>query len=160
MTIVAALTQLANQCQHKTHTHVLRGSTQFTDADGDTKTCARTQLAGEYPPKLCSKWVRLLRRAAPHDARSHGSDVCCSQFEQDLRASVRRAMGRASAGWQRSGEQLDPHVSHFADSVPDFLDTITFGQHSKAEEAQRSLRRKRHRMQWSDFQRCGWQSIC
>ena len=148
MTNMKALTSLAARCVHVKHEAVLAGSVKTFNADGGPAFASATKLAGAYPDRLCRAWCRALKRVCPSSGR-------CSTVAGDygeLFVEKLKAARRATPASQHGRpDAADPHVSSFEKAVPSFLDSITFGQHTKAEQETRRVRRAKRKSAWHAF---------
>eukprot|EP00435_Cladocopium_sp_Y103_P062650 s293_g24.t1 len=122
-TIYPGLAVLNKTCTHFRHSVVLCGQVKV---GGSWK--HRTSLAGAYPPQLCEQWVsavdKLRDYAAPKPLTDFG-----------------RVVGHMFKTSNQPQRQPTEQGSDF--QVPGFLESIVFGQHSKAEaEARRQRRAK------------------
>jgi len=148
ITNCAELSALRKPCNHVRHDVVLEGG-------------AATRAAGRYPDALVNLWAKLLRQAAPAGACTHDSHFVQVILGQLQHAVQRRSKAASSSSKgecsvaKADSSNFDPeaeacslhHVSRNEATVPDFLDHIIFGQHSKAEAEERSRQRycRRHR---------------
>lgn len=128
LTNCPALKSLACFCNHGRHAEVLKGRT-WSEQHGWVN---RTSLAGAYPNELCKKWVQIIRQQlegcnAPEIHRP-------VKFEK-LYEELQSQRGHQS--------QKDLESFPFCNSCPKVLDSVAFGQHSKAEvERRRKIRQR------------------
>ena len=52
--------------------------------------------------------------------------------------------------------ETDQYIQFLENKIPGLLDSISFGQHTKAEDAARSRRRSKAKGHWSNFEDIGW----
>ena len=120
---------LAQECPHKRHGEVLRGRVRV-ERGGKTFWTNRTTLAGSYPKKLCNKWAQAVKARLLN-------------VEEKPRADP----GRTIEALRKSTSESNDKVRFFNLNkeiirCPKFLDSITFGQHTKAEAATRQRLRR------------------
>eukprot|EP00438_Fugacium_kawagutii_P028530 Skav222527 [mRNA] locus=scaffold2875:78605:82075:+ [translate_table: standard] len=126
MTNCSDLGALSCICPHLKHAVVLKGTVQH-----DTKGWVNlTTLAGAYPEMLCNKWAQSVKRALRH----------ASQISPAIKLEeLNRIFTGQTCGAGTEKTETFRHCSQ----VPKLLETIVFGQHSRAEaERRRALRQK------------------
>ena len=123
------LAQLRGSCPHHKHAEVLKSRT-WSPIHGWSN---RTTLAGSYPKALCNRWARAVREDP--DVRSHDKKESRPNFGQFLQT----CRSEPAASKHCSKQEQFPITS----AIPDLLDQVVFGQHSKAEIAHRKARKFR-----------------
>ena len=124
------LQSLSRECPHKKHRQVLRGRVQVRH-DDQYRWVNRTELAGAYPMCLCQKWAQTVKPLLIDVSEEPGS------IAEHIRAKL------SAASIARQGEFF-PIISKFQAKLPALLDSVTFGQHTRAEATWR--RQRRHRV--------------
>lgn len=129
LTNLQGLQKLERRCRHFKHSVVLSGTTKV---DGVWRN--RTALASSYPHKLCSHWVRCAEDGLTNAETKFGTDF----------GSVIQSLDKAnSSSYKESADSLQRQGSS---AVPAIIDSVVFGQHSKAEADKR--RRLRRSSKW------------
>ena len=134
------LDDLQRSCTHKRHQTVLQGRKQ-QQQDGETQWVNATELA--YPLDLCKAWAQAVKPTLLNVSEKSGSGA--GGFA--LRFEEAANKGRA--------RQLEL-CKDLEKSFPKILESITFGQHSRAEASRR--RQKRNNQKACRKTTAGWSS--
>ena len=127
-----ALKALAGDCTHGKHSEVLKG-TCWVEGTGYVN---RTTIAGSYPDRLCRRWAQLI--SDDRVLRCHDSTELGTAFSRQIeRPLTDQSHPSESVSEKGEGDRF-PLTSAF----PRLLESIVFGQHSKAEAARRRLKRQ------------------
>ena len=138
------LEALSRSCTHRQHTTVLRGRKQHQQG-GSVQWCNATELAGVYPPQLCRAWAQVMRPALLDVSEKPGADP--QEFALKFEIAARKG-----------GSKQFELCKQFEGRSPAILESIAFGQHTRAEAALRRQKRdfqKTSRKTAADWCCCG-----
>ena len=128
------LKKLAAECHHKRHAEQLRGRTMCKDGS-HTLWLNKTQNAAVYPPELCRQWCQAIKAVLENASDKYSADA----------AEITWALETAQ---RKQGFRLQfPQCAACEVKHPGILETIAFGQHSKAEMAARRASRLKQQYQ-------------
>ena len=120
---------LVGECTHKKHRQVLRGRVRAREGHG-FRWMNRTAVAGAYPDKLCRRWADAIRHLLLDAAEEPRADP--GILETSLRIAATQPKPRSFCCVEKAEKDN-----------PCLLESIVFGQHTRAEaQARRLLRRK------------------
>ena len=129
LTNCAVLQGLESQGIHERRSAVLRGSV-FLGGKKGCHSCSKTELAGAYPHELCKRWTQCVRHLLAHVSQVSGAAF--SEARLRLVESATKQYGRPQF-----------HLCQKAEAkCKGLLDTVAFGQHSRAQAEARSRQRK------------------
>ena len=127
----SSLVCLGRRCNHKRHATVLRGSERVFQ-NGGWISQPKTQRAGAYPTELVKRWAQAMSPCLAPSNREN------RMLEQQCEHELVAVKETENPGKQiQTVDQLCRLTKSCIRKMPDFLETIVFGQYTNAEASRR-----------------------